>query len=145
MTDAPSTAPTLAASSCLSRCRLDSHIRDAVAVSRLCSCSCQSALVPVNQHLLSINILRSAKLLPTHSIPKVVSMAQPNESTMKRAIRVVGECYSIHRLDPSVDSSDHFHFQNLSESSSINFHNHSSSSTLTRRIVLALFRIRKIK
>ena len=99
MTDAPSTAPTLAASSCLSRCRLDSHIREAVAVSRLCSCSCQSALV------LSINILRSAKLLPTHSIPKVVSMAQPNESTMKRAIRLVGECYSIHRLDPSVGSS----------------------------------------
>jgi len=143
--DAPSTAPMLAASLCLSRCRLDSHICEAVAVSQLCSCSCQSALVPVNQHLLSINILHLAKLLSTHSIPKVVSMAQPNESTMKCAIRVVGECYSIHRLDPSVGSSDHFYFQNLLESSSINFHNHSSSSTLTRRIVLVLFRIWKIK
>ena len=77
--------------------------------------------------------------------PKVVLMAESNESMIKHAIQVISKYYSIHRLNPSVDSSDHFHFQNLLESSNINFHNHSSLSTLTRWIVLVLFRIQKIK
>ena len=98
-----------------------------------CNCLCHDfvlvlVLVLVNQH-------------PTLS--EIVSMAQPNQSTMKRAIRVVGECYSIHRLNPSVGSSDCFYLQNLSESSNINFHDYSSSSTLTRGIVLVLFKLRK--
>ena len=37
---------------------------------------------------------------------KVVSMAEPNESNMKYAIQVVSECYSIHRLDSLLGSSD---------------------------------------
>ena len=77
--------------------------------------------------------------------PKVVSMAKPNKSTMKHAIQFVGECYSMHRLDPSVGSSDCFYFQNLSESLNIKFHNCSLSSTLTRRIVLVLFKMQKGK
>ena len=99
-------------------------------VSRLCSCSCSCQSTPYAQ--------------PNY-YPKVVSMAKPNESTMKRAIRLFGECYSIHRLNPSVGSSDRFYFQNLSESSNINFHDHSSSSTLPRGIVLVLFKIQRGK
>ena len=94
-------------------------------------------LALVNQH----PTLR--KIAPCSLYPKVVSVAEPNESTMKRAIRVVGECYSIYRLNPSVGSSDRIYIQNLSESSNTNCHNHSSSSTLTRRIFLFIFRIRK--
>ena len=95
-------------------------------------CLCHD-FVLVNQH----------PIAPYSFYPKVVSMGKPNESTMKRAIRLVGECYSIYGLNPSVGSSDCIHFQNLSESSNINFDNHSSSSTLTRGIVLVLFKIQK--
>ena len=76
---------------------------------------------------------------------KVVSMAKPNKSTMKHTIWFVSKCYSMHRLDPLVSSSDHLYFQNLSESLNIKFHNCSLSSTLTRWIVLVLFKMWKGK
>ena len=94
---------------------------------------------------LSINILYSAKLLSVYSIQKVVLMAEPNKSTMKHVIQVVSECYSILQLNPSVGSSDCIYFQNLSESSNIEFHTHSLSSTLARWIILVLFKIQKRK
>jgi len=92
-------------------------------------------LVLVNQH----------PIAPWSLYPKVVSMSEPNESIMKRVIRVVGKCYSILQLNPSVVSCDSIYFQNLSESSNIDFHTRSLPSTLPRWIVLVLFKIRKGK
>jgi len=99
-------------------------------------CLCHNlVLVLVNQH----------PIAPCSLYPKVVSMSEPNESIMKRVIRVVGECYSILQLNPSVVSCDSIYFQNLSESSNIDFHTRSLSSTLAWGIVLVLFKIRKGK
>jgi len=106
-------------------------------VSHFSDCLCHDfiLLVLVNKHLVASYSL----------YPKVISMAEPNQSTMKRVIQVVSECYSMHRLDPSVSSSDRIYFQNLLESSNIKFHNHSLSNTLIRQIVLVLFKMRKEK
>ena len=101
-------------------------------------CLCHNfvlVLVLVNQHSIAFCSLYL----------KVVSMAKPNESTMKHAIWFVGKCYSMHRLNPSVSSSDHFYFQNLLESLNIKFYNYLLSSILTRWIVLVLFKMWKGK